>query len=75
MDNFYGPMHILQHCRNEDIELRNCPNKWQCDDNVNEFIAISEPDLLGNGEWHHGFMAHNKSCLLTNKSVYEFRFV
>ena len=50
MDNFYGPMHILEHRRKEDVEFRNCLNKWKCENNVNEFPAISESGLLGNGE-------------------------
>ena len=69
MDNFYGPMHMLKHSRNEEGGFSNWLNEWQCDDNVNEFVAISEPDLLGNGEWHHGFKLQNKSCLLTSRCV------
>ena len=62
-------MHNLQHRRNPNDEFRNCQNTWLYDEKLNNFLAISDIEMLGIGDEHHGPMLKNKIVLLTNTFV------
>ena len=40
-----------------------------CDRKLNEFLAISDTQMLGIGDEHHGPMLKNKSSVLVNTFV------
>ena len=75
MDQFCAHLHHLQHHRSHQIEFRNCWNKCLYDGKVNSFLAISDTEMLGTGEKHHGFMLESKSCLLYNIFVCDTIFI
>ena len=62
-------MHRLEYHRNHINEFRNCQNTWLCDRKLNNFLAISDIEMLGIGDEHHGPMLKNKSCALVNTFV------
>ena len=69
MDKFRALMHQLEYYRNHNNEFRNCQNTWLYVRKLNLFLAISDIEMLGIGDEHHGFMLKNKSCLLINMLV------
>ena len=69
MDKFHALLHNPQHHRNRNDEFRNCQNTWMYDEKLNNFLAISDIEMLGIGDEHHGSMLKNKSCLLVNMFV------
>ena len=69
MGKFHAPMHNQQHHRNPNDEFRNCQNTWLYDQKLNNFLAISDIEMLGIGDEHHGPMLKNKSVLLINTFV------
>ena len=62
-------MHRVEYHRNYINEFRNCQNTWMYDEKLNNFLAISDIEMLGIGDEHHGPMSKNKSCALVNTFV------
>ena len=56
MDQIHAPLHQLQHHSNHNIEFRNCRNTWLHDRKLNKFLTISDMEMLGIGDEHHGSM-------------------
>ena len=71
MDKFGAPMRTIEHHGNCNDGFRNRQNAWLHDKKVNNFLAISDIEMLGIGDEHHGSMLKNKSCLLINRFVYD----
>ena len=62
-------MHNLHHHRNPNAEFRNCQNTWLYDEKFNNFLAISDIEMLGIGDEPHGPMLKNESVVLINTFV------
>ena len=75
LDKFGAPMRTIEHYGNCNNEFRNCQNTWLHDNKVNNFLAISNIEMLGICDEHHGFMVKNKSCFLVNRFVWDLVMV
>ena len=69
MDKFRALLHQLEYYGNHNIEFKNCQNTWLYVRKLNLFLAISDIEMLGVGDEHHGSMLKNKSCLLVDMFV------